>query len=77
MSKKNFRLVTFSLLFAGLGCMIASLFTDQESTKKILLSLTAALYIAAALQIVIYKNRPKSFGEKKPGAGGDGSMGIK
>jgi hypothetical protein len=65
MSKKNFRIVTFSLLFAGLGCMIVSLLVRQQSTKTILLSLTGAFYIAAALQIVIYKNKPKAFGEKK------------
>jgi hypothetical protein len=65
MTKKNFRIVTFSLLFAGLGTMIASLFANQESTKTILLGMTAVFYVAAALQIVIYKNKPKSFGEKK------------
>jgi phosphate starvation-inducible membrane PsiE len=57
--------VTFSLLFAGLGSMIASLFVDNESTKMILLWVTAILYLAAALQIVVYKKKPKSFGEKK------------
>lgn len=72
MSRTNFRIVTFSLLFAGLGLMIASLFVNNESTKTVLLFLTAGFYIAAALQIVIYKNRPKSFGPKA-GAGGDGS----
>ena len=65
MSKKNFRLVTFSLLFAGLGCMIVSLLVRKDSTKMILLGLTATLYIAAALQIVIYKKRPKAFDDKK------------
>jgi len=57
--------VTFSLLFAGLGIMITSLFVNNESTKTILLALTGTLYMAAALQIVIYKKRPKSFGDKK------------
>ena len=64
MSKKNFRLVTFSLLFAGLGCMIVSLLVRNDSTKMILLGLTATFYIAAALQIVIYKKRPKAFDDK-------------
>jgi|GEM_PF-3239557 len=72
MTKKNFRLVTFSLLFAGLAIMIASLFVNNESTKTILLGLTATFYMAAALQIVIYKKRPKAFGDKT-GPGGDGS----
>jgi hypothetical protein len=65
MSKRNFRIVTFSLLFAGLGCMLASLLFSQESTKRIFLGLTAVFYVAAALQIVIYKNRPNSFGPKE------------
>jgi hypothetical protein len=65
MSKRNFRIVTFSLLFAGLGLMIASLLVKRESTKTILLGLTAVLYLAAALQILIYKMKPKSFGAKK------------
>lgn len=72
MTKRNFRIVTFSLLFSGLGLMIASLFVNNETTKMILLALTATFYMAAALQIVIYKKRPKSFGDKN-GAGGDGS----
>ncbi len=65
MTKRNFRIVTFSLLFGGLGIMIASLLVKKESTKMILLGLTAAFYIAAALQIVVYKNRPKAFDDKK------------
>jgi hypothetical protein len=64
MGKKNFRIVTFSLLFAGLGAMIVSLLVRKESTKTILLGLTAMFYVAAALQIVIYKNRPKAFDDK-------------
>ena len=64
MSKRNFRIVAFSLLFAGLGCMLASLLVTEESTKRILLGFTAAFYVAAALQIVIYKNRPKAFDDK-------------
>ncbi len=65
MTKKNFRIVTFSLLFAGLAIMITSLFVNNESTKMILLGLTATLYLAAALQIIVYKKKPKAFGEKK------------
>lgn len=56
------------MLFAGLGCMIASLFARSESTKTILLGLTGLFYIAAGIQIVIYKKRPNSFGPKN-GAG--------
>jgi archaellum biogenesis protein FlaJ (TadC family) len=65
MSKRNFKIVTFSLLFAGLGFMIASLLVRLESTKTILLGITATFYVAAALQIVIYKNRPKAFDKKE------------
>ena len=65
MSKRNFRIVTFSLLFAGLGCMLGSLLVREESTKKILLGVTATFYVAAALQIIVYKNRPKVFDKKE------------
>ena len=64
MTKRNFRIVTFSLLFAGLAIMIASLFVNNESTKMILLGSTATLYLAAALQIIVYKKKPKAFGDK-------------
>ena len=68
-TKRNFRIIAFSLLFAGLGCMIGSLLVNQESTKLILLGITAAFYIAAAIQIVIYKNRPKAFDDKSKNNG--------
>jgi hypothetical protein len=66
MSKRNFRIVTFSLLFAGLGLMVASLLAREESTKTLLLSLTGMLYLAAAIQIIIYRKKPKAF-DDKPG----------
>ena len=66
MSKRNFRIVTFSLLFAGLGVMVASMWAKEESTKTILLSLTGGFYLAAAIQIIIYKMKPKAF-DDKPG----------
>lgn len=59
MRKRKFRIVTFSLLFAGLGIMIGSLFAKSERTETILLGLTAVLYLTAAINIVIYKSRPK------------------
>jgi hypothetical protein len=64
MSKQNFRIVTFSLLFAGLGVMVASMLVTAEGTKTILLSLTGAFYLAAAIQIIIYRRKPKAFDEK-------------
>jgi hypothetical protein len=66
MSKRNFRIVTFSLLFAGLGVMVASMWAKEESTKTILLSLTGGFYLAAAVQIFIYRRKPKAF-DDKPG----------
>jgi hypothetical protein len=66
MSKRNFRIVTFSLLFAGLGLMVASMWAREESTKTLLLSLTGMLYLAAAIQIIIYRKKPKAF-DDKPG----------
>jgi hypothetical protein len=66
MSKRNFRIVTFSLLFAGLGVMVAAMCAKEESTKTILLSLTGGFYLAAAIQIIIYRKKPKAF-DDKPG----------
>jgi hypothetical protein len=58
MSKRKFRIVTFSLLFAGLGVMVASMYAKEERTQTILLSVTGAFYLAAAVQIIIYRRRP-------------------
>jgi len=58
MSKRNFRIVTFSLLFAGLGIMVASMWAREEGTKTILLSVTGVLYLAAALLIIVYRKKP-------------------
>jgi hypothetical protein len=66
MSKRNFRMVTFSLLFAGLGVMVAAMLAKEEGTKTLLLSLTGMLYLAAAIQIIIYRKKPKAF-DDKPG----------
>ena len=67
MSKKYFRIVTFSLLFAGLAIMLGSLLVRSETTKTIMLGATATFYLAAGIQIVIYKSKPKAFGEKGSG----------
>jgi hypothetical protein len=58
MTKTTFRTVTFSLLFLGLGLMVASMWARAESVKTILLSATGVLYLAAALLIVVYRRRP-------------------
>jgi hypothetical protein len=58
MTKTKFRTVTFSLLFLGLGVMVASMWAKEEGTKTILLSVTGVLYLAAALLIITYKKRP-------------------
>jgi hypothetical protein len=60
MSKRKFRIVTFSLLFAGLAVMVASMFAKEERTQTILLSVTGAFYLAAAVQIIIYRKRPNN-----------------
>ena len=64
MKRRNFRILTFSLLFAGLAIMMCSLFAKLETTKTLLLSSTAVFYLGAAINIVVYKARPKSFGDK-------------
>jgi hypothetical protein len=51
-------------LFAGLAVMVASMLVKSESTKTILLSLTGGFYLAAAIQIIIYRRRPKAFDDK-------------
>jgi hypothetical protein len=53
--RRKFRIIVFSLLGAGLAVMIASMYMRKESTKELLLGLTGLLYLAAAIQIVIYK----------------------
>jgi hypothetical protein len=58
MTKTKFRTVTFSLLFLGLGVMVASMWAREESVKTILLCVTGAFYLAAALLIIIYRRRP-------------------
>ena len=55
MNRKKFRIITFSLLGAGLASMIVSLAMENERTKELLLGLTGLLYLTAAIQIVIYK----------------------
>jgi len=36
-----------------------------ETSKRILLSLTGAFYLAAAIQIILYKSKPKLFDDKQ------------
>lgn len=55
MKRKKFRIIVFSLLGVGLASMILSMNMKEESTKDLLLGLTGLLYLAAAIQIVIYK----------------------
>lgn len=59
MQRRRFRIVTFSLLFIGLGIMMGSLFAKLETTKTLLLGLTGFFYLAAAINIVIYKSKRK------------------
>jgi len=65
MGRKRFRIVTFSLLFAGLGTLIASMLVGAEASRRILLSLTGVFYLAAAIQIIIYRSKPKLFDDKQ------------
>ncbi|HVS95591.1 MAG TPA: hypothetical protein VHE54_03865 [Puia sp.] len=55
MKRKKFRIIVFSLLGAGLAAMIVSVNVTEERTKELLLGATGLLYLAAAVQIVIYK----------------------
>jgi len=64
MSKRNFRIVVFSLLGAGLVLMVIGATVGSGSTRTILLSLTGTFYLAAAIQIVLYRTRPKLFDDK-------------
>jgi hypothetical protein len=76
MSKRNFRIVVFSLLGAGLVFLVLGAVADNGQTRKILLSLTGTFYLAAAIQIVIYRTKPKLFDEKRSGfreTGGGGA----
>ena len=59
MRKTSYRIITFSLLFAGLGIMIGSMYAKDEKTKTIMLSLTGLFYLAAAVQIFVYRKKEK------------------
>ena len=76
MSKRNFRVVVFSLLAAGLLLMVMSIVVGEGGTRTILLSLTGAFYLAAAIQIVIYRTRPKLFDEKRSWKERDGGQSV-
>jgi hypothetical protein len=54
-NRTKFRIIAFSLLGAGLVSMLVSLYVEGETTKHLLLGLTGLFYLAAAIQIVIYK----------------------
>ncbi|HXB95043.1 MAG TPA: hypothetical protein VNU70_07785 [Puia sp.] len=69
MRKKNFRIVVFSLLGAGLITMILSLLVEDENRKKVLLMITGGFYLAAAVQIVVYRMKPKAFDDKQKNNG--------
>lgn len=64
MSRTNFRILVFSLLGAGLITMIISIGMADEGRKKVLLIMTGGFYLAAAVQIVVYRTRPKAFDDK-------------
>jgi len=74
MSKRNFRIVVFSLLGAGLVFMVLGAVVGNGATRTILLSLTGTFYLAAAIQIVVYRTRPKLFDDKQPGETGGGRL---
>jgi hypothetical protein len=65
MSKRNFRIVVFCLLGAGLVTMVIGATVDGGQARTILLSLTGAFYLAAAIQIVVYRMKPKMFDDKQ------------
>ena len=69
MRRKNFRIVVFSLLGAGLITMILSLLVADEGRKKVLLMITGGFYLAAAVQIVVYRMKPKAFDDKQKNNG--------
>lgn len=72
MRRTNFRILVFSLLGAGLITMIISIATADEGRKKVLLMMTGAFYLAAAVQIVVYRTRPKAFDDKTKEPKSDG-----
>jgi hypothetical protein len=69
MSKRNFRIVVFSLLGAGLVFLVLGAVVDNGQTRTLLLSFTGVFYLAAAIQIVLYRTKPKLFDDKTAGQG--------
>lgn len=55
MRRAKFHIIVFSLLGAGLVVMILSMIVKEEGTKMLCLGITGLFYLAAAIQIVIYK----------------------
>lgn len=70
MSKKNFRIVVFCLLGNGLVLLVVGAAVRNVHAKTVLLSLTGGFFLAAALQIVIYRMKPQLFDDKEAGLGG-------
>lgn len=69
MRRKNFRILVLSLLAAGLITMIISIMVEDEGRKKVLLIMTGGFYLAAAVQIVVYRMKPKAFDDKSKNNG--------
>jgi hypothetical protein len=65
MSTKFFRTVLFCLLADGLVLTVAGVFVSKVPMKAVLLTLAGAFYLAAAIQVVLYKIRPTLFDEKR------------
>lgn len=55
--------------------MAMGVIVGEGHTQTILLSLTGAFYLAAAIQIAIYRTRPKLFDEKQSWKERDGGEG--
>ena len=66
MQRTRFRIIVFCLLGAGLVVMIVSMFAVDAKTRDLLLSLTGGMYLAAAIQIVVFRTRPRLFNDKHP-----------
>ena len=51
--------------FCGAGNAYREMLVGAETSKRILLSLTGAFYLAAAIQIILYRSKPKVFDDKQ------------
>jgi hypothetical protein len=66
MNRKRYLIVVNCLLVAGLAVGLTGAFVNDKTAQIILAILAATFFLSAAMQIIVYKSRPKAY-DDKPG----------